>query len=105
MAPHWPELYAVGWPMWREPQLILQARSLYHHEFRDMPTEAYQKATQPAAPLALVTCNPTASITGSTFECSVRRPVDLSYYSAPLASTVITPGNAERRAVGRGPYD
>jgi hypothetical protein len=87
--------------MWREPPFMVQAQILYDHEYRDMPTEAYQNAPQPAAPPALVTCNPNASGTGSKLECSVRRPVDLSYYRAPLASTVIAPpSNAERRPYG-----
>jgi pilus assembly protein CpaB len=45
-------------------------------------------------------CDPKVSFTGSTLECSVRRPANLSYYRAPLASTVIAPSNAER-----GPYE
>jgi hypothetical protein len=100
MAPHWPELYAVGWPMWREPPFILQERSFYHREFRDVPTEAYQKATQPAAPLALVTCNPTASGTRSTRDGNVLCPPNLAYQSAPLASTVVAPSNGERHPYG-----
>jgi hypothetical protein len=100
MAPHWPELYAVGWPMWRESPFILQARSLYHHEFRDMPTEAHQNAPQPAAPPALVTCNPNGSVAGSTLECLVRRPPNLAYNNAPLASTVIAPSTGERHPYG-----
>ncbi len=69
-----------------------------------MPTEAYQKAVQPAAPSALVTCNPNASGTGSTLECSVRRPLNLAYNNAPLASTIIAPTNVDRRPARRGLY-
>jgi hypothetical protein len=75
---------------------MAKAQILYDHEYCDMPTEARQNATQPAAPPALVTRNPTASFTCSTLECSVRRPLDLSYYSALLASTIIAPRYAER---------
>jgi pilus assembly protein CpaB len=41
-------------------------------------------------------CDPKSSFTGSTLECSVRRPLDLSYYRAPLASTIIAPSYVER---------
>ena len=87
-------------PHGREPPFFPQARSLYHHEFRDVPTEAYQKATQPAAPLALVTCNPNASGTGSSHDGNVLSPPNLAYQSAPLASTVIAPSNGERHPYG-----
>ena len=55
---------------------------------------------RPPPPPEPQNCDPKNSFTGSTLECSIRRPFDLSYYSAPLASTVIAPSKAERR-----PYD
>ncbi|MGO8847265.1 MAG: hypothetical protein ACLQFI_18405 [Methylocella sp.] len=65
-----------------------------------MPTEAYQKAVQPAAPSALVTCNPNAPGTGSTRDGNILCPPNLAYQSAPLASTVIAPSNGERHPYG-----
>lgn len=59
----------------------------------------------PPSPPEPQSCDPKTSLTGSTLECSVRRPFRLSYYNAPLASAVIAPNNIERRPPGRGPYD
>jgi hypothetical protein len=65
-----------------------------------MPTEAYQKTVQPAAPSALVTCNSNTSGTGSTRDGNVLCPPNLAYKSAPLASTVVAPINGERQPYG-----
>ena len=62
-----------------------------------MPTEAYQKTMQPAAPPAIVTCNPNASGTGSTLDGNVRCPPNMAYQSTPLSSAVIAPSNGEKR--------
>lgn len=45
-------------------------------------------------PIAPRSCDPNASVTGSTLECLVRRPADLPLYSAPLARAVVTPDYA-----------
>jgi pilus assembly protein CpaB len=50
----------------------------------------------PPLPPEPQSCDPKTSFTGSTLECSVRRPFGVSYYSAPLASTVIAPKYIER---------
>ncbi|HET6377452.1 MAG TPA: Flp pilus assembly protein CpaB [Methylocella sp.] len=52
---------------------------------------ALDEITLPIAPRS---CDPNASVTGSTLECLVRWPAEFPLHSAPLAQAVVTPGYA-----------
>jgi pilus assembly protein CpaB len=51
----------------------------------------------PPPPQAPRNCDPGASMTGSTLECSIRRPAGFFNYRAPLAVTAVSPGAAPQR--------
>lgn len=60
----------------------------------------------PPSPPQQQTCAPKNSFTGSTLECSVRRPIAWSNYAAPLPPKSITPTSAAvRLPPERGVYD
>jgi len=67
---------------------MISNRSQFNHrKSRDMPTEVYQTAPQPA----LATCDPSAPAIGGMLEFSIRRPPYLPHYCASLTSTINAP--------------